>query len=412
MRAEILSIGTEILLGHIADTNAPYLAQYLSELGIDLYFISQVGDNQGRVTETLRRAWDRAEVIITTGGLGPTEDDVTREAIAGLLQETPVVEEAYLAQLRAFFTARGGVFPENNIKQAWVIPSSTILPNPIGTAPGWYVERDGRIIISMPGVPREMMRMWEGQVMPRLRPIAGGTLFTRLLRVSGMGESTVEATLRELIHLTNPTVATYAKSDAVDVRISAKATTHAEARALVAPVEAMAREMLGDVVFGTEGQTLASVAGDLLRARGWHVSVMESCTGGLVASMITDQAGSSEYMRGGVVSYATDVKEAMGVPAATVAEFGVVSTETALAMARAIRATVPAEVGIGVTGVACPDSQEGKPIGEVHIAIVSPLGETTRDLRLPRGERVEVKRRAALAALDLLRTHLLGIAGG
>src|SRR5579875_2315724 len=198
MRAEILSIGTEILLGHITDTNAPYLAHHLSEVGLDVFFISQVGDNQGRVAETLRRAWDRAEVIITTGGLGPTEDDVTREAICELLGETPTVDETYLAELKALFMRRVGHFPPSNIKQAWIIPSATILPNPIGTAPGWYVQRDGHIIISMPGVPREMKKMWEEQALPRLRGVSGATLVTHILRVAGLGESPVEERLGEL----------------------------------------------------------------------------------------------------------------------------------------------------------------------------------------------------------------------
>ena len=406
MRAEILSIGTEILLGHITDTNAPYLAQFLTELGMDLYHISQVGDNQARVTEQLRTAWDRAEVIITTGGLGPTEDDVTREAVSALVGETPTVDEAYLAELRKFFITRTGSFPESNVKQAWVIPSATILPNPIGTAPGWYVERDGHVIISMPGVPREMKKMWEEQVMPRLRPLAGGTLFTRILRVTGMGESTVEERLGDLIHATNPTVATYAKFDAVDVRVSAKAATTAEAEALVAPVEAQIRQILGNRIFGTGTQPLASVVGDLLRATGWQLATMESCTGGLLASYLTDFAGSSNFMRGGIVTYATDLKAQMGVPQATIDQFGVISDETALAMAQAARDQLHADVGVGVTGVAGPDSQEGKPVGEVHIALASPRGNAVRTLQW-RGERTDIKHRAALAALDLLRLHLL-----
>jgi nicotinamide-nucleotide amidase len=408
MRAEILSIGTEILLGHITDTNAPYLAQFLSELGIDLFFISQVGDNQGRVTATLQRAWDRAEVIITTGGLGPTEDDVTREAICALLGETPTVDEAYLAELQTFFMKRMGHFPLSNTKQAWIIPSATMLANPIGTAPGWYVQRDGRVIISMPGVPREMKKMWEEQALPQLRALAGGaTLFTRILRVAGLGESPIEERLGELIHSTNPTVATYAKNDAVDVRISAKAATHAEAESLVAPVEARARELLGRHVFGIDKATLPGAVGELLHPSGWQLATMESCTGGLLASYITDQPGSSDHMRGGIVTYATDLKTRYGVPQEVIDQHGVISDATALAMARAVRDACGAQVGLSTTGNAGPDTQENKPVGEVHIAVVSPKGEVVRRLNL-RGERGEIKHRAALAALDLLRLHLLG----
>jgi nicotinamide-nucleotide amidase len=407
MRAEILSIGTEILLGHISDTNAQYLAQQLTELGIDLYFVSQVGDNQGRVTATLRRAWERADVIITTGGLGPTEDDVTREAICDLLGETPTVDEAYLGQLRDFFIARVGRFPERNTKQAWIIPSATILANPIGTAPGWYVQKDGHIIVSMPGVPHEMKKMWREQAVPRLRDQSGATLVTRILRVAGLGESPVEERLGDLIHSTNPTVATYAKNDAVDVRITAKAATAAEAEALLAPVEAQARAALGRHVFGVDDATLPGVVGELLRQTAWQMATMESCTGGLLASYVTDQPGSSNHMRGGIVAYATELKAQFGVPQATIDTYGVISDETALAMARAAREQRGAHVGLSTTGNAGPEAQDGKPVGEVHIAVVSPRGEAARRLNL-RGERGEIKHRAALAALDLLRLHLLG----
>src|SRR5438309_1454074 len=195
MRAEIISCGTELLLGHITDTNATYLAQSLASLGIDLYFVSQVGDNQGRIVETLRRAWERSELIIMTGGLGPTEDDLARESISALLGETMQVDPQLEAHLREMFTHMGGTMPERNIKQATLIPSAQSIPNPVGTAPGWWVEKDGRIIVAMPGVPREMYLMWENEVLPRLSPHTGGMIFTRILRVSGMGESWVEERL-------------------------------------------------------------------------------------------------------------------------------------------------------------------------------------------------------------------------
>ncbi|MBA3825733.1 MAG: nicotinamide-nucleotide amidohydrolase family protein, partial [Ktedonobacterales bacterium] len=273
--------------------------------------------------------------------------------------------------------------------------------------PGWYVARDGHVIISMPGVPREMKKMWEEQALPRLRALAGGTLFTRILRVTGVGESTVEERLGDLIHATNPTVATYAKFDAVDVRISAKAVNAGEAETLLAPVEAQICQIFGRRIFGTGTQALASVVGGLLRTTGWQLAAMESCTGGLLSSYLTDHAGSSDFFRGGVVTYATDLKARMGVPQATLDQFGVISDETALAMAQAVRGDLGADVGVGITGVAGPDSQEGKPVGEVHIAVASPRGTEVRQL-LWRGERTDIKHRAAMAALDLLRLHLLG----
>lgn len=406
MRAEILSIGTELLLGHITDTNAAYLAQQLAALGIDLFYVSQVGDNLQRLTETLARARDRSDLVVMTGGLGPTEDDLSREAIAAVLGETPRVDPALETELRAFFAGRGITMPERNRKQAWVIPSVTPLPNPVGTAPGWWAERDGKIVVAMPGVPSEMTRMWENEVLPHLRPRTGAVLFTRILRVAGMGESTVEERLGDLIRANNPTVATYAKRDAVDVRLTAKAATTDEARALVEQADARTRERLGQYIFGVDRDTPQSVALKMLIDRGLTLGTMESCTGGLLASMLTDVPGSSNAFRGGLVSYATELKERWGVPLETVREHGVISIETARAMAEAVRGQLGVDVGIGITGVAGPDTQEGKPAGTVHIAVASEgrVSDTTQQIR---AGRVEVKWRAAITALNLLRLHLL-----
>ncbi|HST89229.1 MAG TPA: competence/damage-inducible protein A [Ktedonobacterales bacterium] len=407
MRAEILSIGTELLLGHISDTNATYLARQLTTLGIDLFYVSQVGDNLGRLTETLRRARDRSDLVIMTGGLGPTEDDLSREAIAAVLGETPAVDPRLEAELRAFFASRGIEMPERNVKQAWVIPSVTPLANPVGTAPGWWAERDGKIVVAMPGVPHEMMRMWEHEALPRLRPRTGTVLFTRTLRVAGMGESTVEERLGELIHGENPTLATYAKRDAVDVRVTAKAATAAAAEALVAQMEARAREVLGAHVFGVDAQTPQSVALALLIARGLTLAAMESCTGGLLASLITDVPGSSAAFLGGFVAYSIAMKAAYGVPRETLEQHGAISVETARAMARAARERLGADVGVGITGVAGPAEQEGKPAGTVHIAVASTAERVSETSQRFRGARSEIKWRAAITALNLLRLHVL-----
>jgi nicotinamide-nucleotide amidase len=411
MRAEILSVGAELLLGQITDTNATYLAQHLAALGIDLFFVSQVGDNLERLTETVRRARDRADVVIATGGLGPTEDDLTREAICAALGETPSVDPMLETGLRGYFTERNIPMPERNLKQAWLIPSATPLTNPRGTAPGWWVERDGKIIIAMPGVPSEMTRMWEYEAEPRLRQRAGATLFTRILRVAGMGESTVEQRLGDLTHSLNPTVATYAKQDAVDVRITAKAATMEDARALVEALAASARMAIGErYVFGEDSDTPASVLGRELIKRGLTLAAMESCTGGLLASLITDVPGSSATFRGGIVSYATDVKAEMSVPQEILEEHGAVSVETARAMAQAARERLGASVGVGVTGVAGPDEQEGKPVGTVHIAVAADWG--ARDTsQFFRGGRGDIKLRAAYTALNLLRLFVMDAAG-
>jgi nicotinamide-nucleotide amidase len=406
MRAEILSIGTELLLGHITDTNASWLAQQLGPLGIDLFYVSTVGDNLERLTATLAQARERSDLVVMTGGLGPTEDDLTREAIAAVLHETTAVDTQLEASLRAFFAGRGVAMPEHNIKQAWTLPSVTILANPIGTAPGWWAERDDKIMVAMPGVPYEMKRMWQNEVIPRLRLRTGESLFTRILRVAGMGESSVEERLDDVLHSANPTVATYAKRDAVDVRITAKAATTDEARAMVEAVEARIRATLGQHIFGMDDETPQSVALDMLLARGLTLATMESCTGGLLSSLITDIPGSSNAFRGGLISYATELKEAWGVPAEVITAHGVVSVETARAMAEAARQRTGASVGLSVTGVAGPDEQEGKPVGTVHIAVASPQGmrDTSQHFQGPRGE---IKLRAAYTALNLLRLYLL-----
>lgn len=407
MRAEILSCGTELLLGHISDTNATFLARSLSSLGVDLYFVSQVGDNQGRIVETLRRAWERCDLVIMTGGLGPTEDDLARESISALLDETMQVDPHLEADLRARFVVRNFPMPERNLKQATLIPSAQTLPNPLGTAPGWFVEKDGHVIVAMPGVPREMYRMWEAEAVPRLAPYTGvSTMFTRIFRVSGLGESTVEERLDEILHSDNPTVATYAKADAVDVRVTAKAASQQQATEMVERVEVQVRRLLGQHVFGTDKETLQSVVGRYLGERRQSLAVMEALTGGLLASVITDHLASADYFVGGVVACTPGLKIQLGVPLATIEQFGEVSPHTARAMAQAVRRLLNADYGLGVTGVGGPGEQEGQPVGTVYIAIEGPQGIVEGRGPGWRASREDQKRLATLAALNLLRLHL------
>ncbi len=412
MRAEIISCGTELLLGHITDTNATYLAQSLASLGIDLYFVSQVGDNQGRIVETLRRAWERSDLVVITGGLGPTEDDLARESISMMLGETMQVDPTLEAELRDMFAARNSVMPERNIKQATLIPSAQVLRNPRGTAPGWWVEKDGHIIVAMPGVPREMYHMWENEVIPRLAPFTGGLIFTRILRVWGLGESAVEERLGSVIHSNNPTVATYAKSDAIDVRITAKAETREQAEQQVAEMETQTRLILGHYIFGVDRDTLQSVIGKQLSSRNQWLAVMDSITGGLLSSTITDYPSSFKYFKGAIVSYSPDLNVQMGVPREIIEQYGVISEETARAMAHAVQERLGADYGLGITGVAGPEKQEDKPVGTVHIAIEGPEGVVTGMGPGWRGSRDDNKRFAVLTALNLLRLHLEGIKKG
>jgi len=412
MRAEIISCGTELLLGHITDTNATYLAQSLASLGIDLYFVSQVGDNQGRIVETLRRAWERSDLIIMTGGLGPTEDDLARESISALLGETMQVDPRLEAELRGMFATRRSIMPERNIKQATLIPSAQALPNPRGTAPGWWVEKDGHIIVAMPGVPREMYRMWEQEAIPRLSPYTGGLIFTRILRVWGLGESAVEERLDPVIHSNNPTVATYAKSDAIDVRVTAKAETHEKAEQQVAEMEARVRQILRHHVFGVDKDTLQGVIGKYLTERRQSLGVMESLTGGLLSTTVTDVPGGSNYFVGGLVTYSTELKVQMGVPREILEQYGAISEEAARAMAHTVRKRFDTDFGLGVTGVAGPDEEEDKPVGTAHIAIEGPEGVVTGMGPGWRASRDDNKRFAVLAALNLLRLHLEGVIKG
>ena len=370
MRAELLSIGTELLLGQIVDTNSAYLAGRLAGLGVDLLYMSTVGDNLGRATATVRRAVERSDLVICTGGLGPTEDDLTREAIAGALEETPAVDPALEDELRAWFAGRGAPMPERNRKQAWLIPSARALPNPLGTAPGWDVRRGTARIIAMPGVPREMTRMWEIEVEPTLGE--GTTLRSRTLKLLGIGESSVEEALDELVRSTAPTVATYAKNDGVHVRITDKGP---DAAAVVARIDAMDRTIrarIGRHVWGTDDDTLGSVVGRALAARGWRLALGEAITGGEIVRTLAEAEGSGSWLAGAAVLPGAD--------------------EPTLA-ARA--ATFAAEV-VCLAPAA---------VDEVSLVVRTPTRDarrTTVRFRSP----AEGRRRSTLAALDLLRRSL------
>jgi len=407
VKAEIISVGTELLLGEILDTNAQHIASRLPALGIDLYFMSKVGDNLGRLTETVNHAWQRSDLIIMTGGLGPTEDDLTREAIAAALDEKLFIDPASEQALRSFFASRGLTFPERNIKQAMLIPSAQPLANPRGTAPGWWVERDGHIIVAMPGVPPEMELMWEAEVTPRLTERStGAVLITRTLKTAALSEVHVDEMVSDLLKSTNPTIGVYAKTDGIHLRIAAKAGSAEEARRLIEPVEAEMRRILGTAVWGTDDDTLEGVIGRMLLERGLTLATMESCTGGLLASTITDAAGSSAYFLAGYVAYSPEIKVALGVDPDLIEKHGVVSAEVAVDMARAARLRAGADIGLGVTGVAGPDPLEGKPPGTIHIAVHDGKSPQSISYIYHQG-RTATKKRAALAVLALLRRTLL-----
>ncbi len=407
MKAEIIAIGTEILLGEIVDTNSAWLAQQLPALGIDLNHTSVVGDNLGRVTEALGRAQERSDLVLTTGGLGPTEDDLTREGICKLLGEEPVVDPELERRLRAFFEQRGYPMPESNVKQAWLIPSARAINNPRGTAPGWWTERDGFVIVSMPGVPPEMERMWRHEVAPMLEGRSGEVLVTRTLKTAGIGEGTVDEMAKPVFGTPGTGIGTYARADGVHLRIGAKAATREEARRRIEPVERQLDVIFGNAIWGRDEETLEGVIGGLLRARGQTVATMESATGGLLASTLTDTPGASEYFTGGLVTYATQKKIDAGVPADVIAEFGLVSAETAVAMAMAARRRLVSDYGAGITGSLGPEPPGDEPPGTVFVAVAGPAGRTqSLKTQMSQG-RAATKRRAITTALTLLRRSIL-----
>ncbi len=383
MRAEIVSVGTEILLGMIADTNAQYLAQQLADLGIDLFWVSQVGDNLGRVTDVFRRGIARSDLVIVTGGLGPTEDDLTREAIAETLGETMTVDPELERELRENFARRNRPMPERNIKQATLIPSAQALRNPVGTAPGWWVEKDGKIITAMPGVPSEMRLMWETQIRPRLVGRSGSVLLTSNLKVLGLGEGQVEEELGDLIHGTNPTVATYAKPDGVYVRVTAKAPNESAAAALLAPTVGAVINVLGHWIYGRDQDTLAGIAGSILYDRGWTLASAEFGTAGTLATEIGSEDRLVKQYRGGLV-----VTRA-GAPAE-------LDADDPAELARYARQQTGADVGIA----AALATDGERPITRYAVDVLDAVGraEGARwNMPLP-----ELRRRAAVESLAML----------
>jgi nicotinamide-nucleotide amidase len=406
MKAEILSIGTELLLGQIVDTNANFLAQQLPALGLDLYYVSQIGDNLQRLADAFERGLERSDVIITSGGLGPTEDDLTREAIAQVMGEQLAVQAHLEEELRAFFVRRGRTMPERNVKQATTIASGTYLPNPVGTAPGWWVERDGKVIVSMPGVPHEMHKMWAEQAQPRLaKLITGGVIVSRTLKLAGIGESHAEEALGDLTHSPNPTLATYAKSDGIHLRLTAKAALRADAERQLDEFEPKVRERVSAWVYGGESDSFPAVVGALLRRRGLTLAVAESATGGQLASLITEAPGASDYFIAGYVAYSARAKAALGVSPEILAEYGTVAQATTQALAAAARQASGADVAVATTGNAGPDAAEDKPVGLLHMVVDIQGRQVCQETRYST-TRTEYKRRGALEALHLLWREL------
>ena len=387
-------------MGETSDTNSAWLAQRSPEVGLDLRWVTIVGDDLDRLTDALERAWGRSDCVLTIGGLGPTEDDLTREAIARLLGEPLTNDPDLVRWLEERYRRRGTPMPPNNLRQATTIPSATPVINSVGTAPGWWVERDGKVLVTMPGPPGELMEMWNAQWGPRLQARAAGSIIrTRTYKTIGLSEAAVDQMVKHLYAADGVDLGCYAKSDGIYLRAIARATDQATAAAWLDQLDGRMREALGEYLWGVDDETPQQRVGQMLTERGYTLAVLESCTGGLLAGAITDVPGSSAYFKGGTVTYTVQAKVAAGVDRKTIDRHGAVSRECAAAMALAARAVHGADCGIGVTGVAGPDEQEGKPAGLVYIATAVPGREAIAVEHQFPGRRPLVRGRAVTMAL-------------
>lgn len=412
MRAELLSVGTELLLGEIVDTNAAYLAGKLSELGINVYHKTTVGDNAERLAAALRISLGRGDVVLATGGLGPTDDDVTAAAVAQVAQVDLVEDEAAADRIRSFVRQRGIALLDSLLKQARVPRGARVVPNPVGTAPGFILAIGSKTVVALPGVPSEMKAMARQTVLPYLNELAAregrSVIISRVLRLAGIGESQAEAELSDLIaSQQNPTIAPLAKSHEVHFRITARAPDREAAELMIAPVEQAIRARLGEHVYGADDASLEVVAGGMLREAGLSVALAESCTGGLIGHRLTNVPGSSDYFLASLTTYSDESKIAiLGVPSNTIAGHGAVSAQTAAAMAQGARRTCGADIGVSVTGIAGPGgATAAKPVGLVYVGYADGE-ETVTQEHLLRGTREMVKERSAQAALYLLYQRL------
>lgn len=415
MQAEAIFTGTEMLLGQIVNTNAAFLGRELAAAGINLYRQVVIGDNLERIREAIDNARRRADLIIVSGGLGPTEDDLSREALAAAL-DLPLVEDpAARENITRYFTARRRPMTGNNLKQALLPAGARALDNPYGTAAGVFLEHGGKVYALLPGPPREFEPMVTDRLLPLLEPYGARreVIFSRVLKITGMGESAVEGTVKDLLHGDNPTVAPLAKPGEVTLRLTARAGNTEAARQLIQPLEAAIRERLGEYIFGIDDETLEGVTGAMLAARHLTLAVAESCTGGLLAHRLTNIPGSSDYFLGGLVTYSNEAKvKFLGVEPGVLAAHGAVSPEVAAAMASGARRAVGTEIGIGITGIAGPGGgTTEKPVGLVYLGIdFQGQVEVRRELFC--GQRENIKWQSTQSALDLLWRSLRGKVNG
>lgn len=410
--AELIAVGTELLLGNIANTDAQMISEGLSQLGINVYYHTVVGDNPERVRQAVDIARHRADILITTGGLGPTCDDLTKVAIAQAFGKELVYHEPSAQRIRDRFAAMERPVTENNFQQAMLPEGCTVLDNDWGTAPGVAFQVEGTHVIMLPGPPKECEMMFRYRAVPYLKGLSDGVIASRTVKTFGIGESAAEALLRDLMNsLQNPTLAPYAKPTGTELRITAHAQTEEEALALIAPVEAQVKEILGDKVIGVDVNSLEEVCYALLKEKGLTVGTAESCTGGLIAKLITDLPGSSSLFQGGVVSYTNQVKAGvLGVPQQLLDQYGAVSPQVAEAMARGAKQVLGCDIALSTTGVAGPDPDDrGNPIGLVYLGLAYGDQCYVTEFHAGKVARERIRRQSAQTALDLLRRHLTGL---
>ena len=410
MKAEIIAVGSELLLGQITNTNAAFISSRLAEVGIDVYYHTVVGDNPKRLEEAITIAENRADLIIFSGGLGPTKDDLTKETIATMLGAQLEIDSNALTSIEAYFKRTGRAMTENNKKQALVLTGSTVLANHYGMAPGMAIEKDGKRYVLLPGPPHEMGPMFEKEALPYLLGTSGKreVIVSRVLKFYGIGEAELEHRIQSILDgQTNPTVAPLASPDSVILRLTAKAVSIEEAQKLIAPVEKEIRTLVGNFVYGTDDDTLSSKAAELLKNSGLTIAAAESLTAGLFMAELADVPGISSSLKGGLVVYDEKMKkDQLEIPATLLDKYGVVSSECAAALARSVKRKFESDIGIGLTGAAGPDPHDGQPMGTVWIGIAY-RDEEVKTYKLDlSGSRNANRKRAARFALYYLIKEL------
>src|SRR2546427_5633375 len=410
LTAEIIAIGSELLSPSRSDTNSLWLTDQLNRIGIDVKLKTIVGDDDSRLEEVVKDAVKRSRVVVTTGGLGPTEDDITRKVVARALGRRLTLDEAVLAEIRERFKAFGMNMPERNSRQAMVIDGAEVVPNPNGSAPGLYLEHHDCAVALFPGPPREMKPMFENHVQSRLEKLAGDIRFARrVLRVAGMGESAVDEKIAPIYtKFENPQTTILFNSSEIEIHLRAHGRTEDEAESLLDDLSLKIEEALGNSVFSFRGETMEEVVGRRLSITGFTLAVAESCTGGLIAQRITNVPGSSIYFIEGVVTYSNESKtRLLGVDKKLIRDHGAVSKEVARDMARGVRHRAKTDFGLAVTGIAGPGGgTEEKPVGLVYIALADEAHTEHKRFKLP-GDRELIRWRASQAALDMLRRRLI-----